>query len=149
MLALAAMVMLFRPDKKADAKEERLQDAQWVMLQDKKKLEACVESRESFRREARAQLDSVGLEEAQGSLRRARTLLDEAKDARAESNLYRQRQQALVSRRSSLEESLALASASACSSASIRVLSEPWKRLTRLWLKRCSSAAACWKQASI
>lgn len=109
MLALAAMVMLFRPDKKADAKEERLQDAQWVMLQDKKKLEACVESRESFRREARAQLDSVGLEEAQGSLRRARTLLDEAKDARAESNLYRQRQQALVSRRSSLEESLALA----------------------------------------
>ncbi|WP_418830964.1 AAA family ATPase, partial [Paraeggerthella sp.] len=32
MLALAAMVMLFRPDKKADAKEERLQDAQWVML---------------------------------------------------------------------------------------------------------------------
>ncbi|WP_428422341.1 ATP-binding protein [Paraeggerthella hominis] len=109
MLALAAMVMLFRPDKKADAKEERLQDAQWVMLQDKKKLEACVESRESFRREARTQLDSVGLEEAQGSLRRARTLLDEAKDARAESNLYRQRQQALVSRRSSLEESLALA----------------------------------------
>ena len=109
MLALAAMVMLFRPDKKADAKEERLQDTQWVMLQDKKKLEACVESRESFRREARAQLDSVGLEEAQGSLRRARTLLDEAKDARAESNLYRQRQQALVSRRSSLEESLALA----------------------------------------
>lgn len=109
MLALAAMVMLFRPDKKADAKEERLQDAQWVMLQDKKKLEACVESRESFRREARAQLDSVGLEEAQGSLRRARTLLDEAKDARAESNLYRQRQQALVSRRSSLEESLAFA----------------------------------------
>ncbi len=109
MLALAAMVMLFRPDKKADAKEERLQDAQWVMLQDKKKLEACVESRESFRREARAQLDSAGLEEAQGSLRRARTLLDEAKDARAESNLYRQRQQALVSRRSSLEESLALA----------------------------------------
>lgn len=109
MLALAAMVMLFRPDKKADAKEERLQDAQWVMLQDKKKLEACMESRESFRQEARAQLDSAGLQEAQGSLRRARTLLDEAKDARAESNLYRQRQQALVSRRSSLEESLALA----------------------------------------
>lgn len=109
MLALAAMVMLFRPNKEEDAKEARKQDAQWVMLQDKKKLEACLESQEAFRVRARAQLDAAGLADANGSLRRSRTLLDEAKDARAENNLFQQRLQALVSRRSALEESLASA----------------------------------------
>ena len=109
MLALAAMVMLFRPNKEEEAKEARKQDAQWVMLQDKKKLEACLESQAAFRDRARAQLDAAGLGEAQGSLRRSRTLLDEAKDARAENNLFQQRLQALVSRRSALEESLASA----------------------------------------
>ena len=103
------MVMLFRPNKEEDAKEARKQDAQWVMLQDKKKLEACLESQAAFRNRARAQLDAAGLAEAQGSLRRSRTLLDEAKDARAENNLFQQRLQALVSRRSALEESLASA----------------------------------------
>ena len=109
MLALAAMVMLFRPNKEEDAKEARKQDAQWVMLQDKKKLEACLESQEAFKVRARAQLDAAGLADANGSLRRSRTLLDEAKDARAENNLFQQRLQALVSRRSALEESLASA----------------------------------------
>ncbi len=109
MLALAAMVMLFRPNKEEGAKEARKQDAQWVMLQDKKKLEACLESQEAFRVRARAQLDAAGLADANGSLRRSRTLLDEAKDARAENNLFQQRLQALVSRRSALEESLASA----------------------------------------
>ena len=42
MLAAAALVMLFRPDKATEAQEARKQDAQWVMLQDKKKLEACL-----------------------------------------------------------------------------------------------------------
>lgn len=109
MLALAAMVMLFRPNKEEDAKEARKQDAQWVMLQDKKKLEACLESQEAFKVRARAQLDAAGLADANGSLRRSRTLLDEAKDARAENNLFQQRLQALISRRSALEESLASA----------------------------------------
>ena len=109
MLALAAMVMLFRPNKEEDAKEARKQDAQWVMVQDKKKLEACLESQEAFKVRARAQLDAAGLADANGSLRRSRTLLDEAKDARAENNLFQQRLQALVSRRSALEESLASA----------------------------------------
>ena len=109
MLALAAMVMLFRPNKEEGAKEARKQDAQWVMLQDKKKLEACLESQEAFKVRARAQLDAAGLADANGSLRRSRTLLDEAKDARAENNLFQQRLQALISRRSALEESLASA----------------------------------------
>lgn len=109
MLALAALVMLFRPDKAADAKEARKQDAHWVMLQDKKKLEACIEGRDAFKERARLQLDRAGLAEARGSLRRSRTLLDEAKDARTEANLFQQRQQALASRRSALEERLSSA----------------------------------------
>ena len=108
-LALAALVMLFRPNKEADAKEARKQDARWVMLQDKKKLEACRQNQDAFRRRAQEQLDAAGLEEAQGSLRRSRTLLDEAKDARAETNLFQQRQQAFVSRRTALEDNLASA----------------------------------------
>lgn len=105
-LALAALVMLFRPNKEADAKEARKQDARWVMLQDKKKLEACLQSQDAFRSRAQAQLDAAGLEEAQGSLRRSRTLLDEAKDARAETSLFQQRHQAFVSRRTALEDNL-------------------------------------------
>lgn len=108
-LAAAALVMLFRPDKAADAMTARKQDAQWVMLQDKKKLEACLQSQAACRDRVRMQLDEAGLADAHGSLRRSRTLLDEAKDARAESSLFQQRQQALISRRTALEESLSSA----------------------------------------
>ncbi len=108
-IALAALAMLFRPDKEADAKEARKHDAQWIMLQDKKKLEACLQNQAACGERARRQLDATGLAAAQGSLRQARLLLDEAREARAEESLHLQRQQALVSRRSSLEEDLARA----------------------------------------
>ena len=107
MLAAAALVMLFRPDKAAEAQEARKQDAQWVMLQDKKKLEACLSAQEQLAARIRAQLDAAGLSAAQGSLRSARSLLSEAKDARAEAGLFQQRQQALVSRLSAVEDNLA------------------------------------------
>ncbi|PNV66849.1 AAA family ATPase [Enteroscipio rubneri] len=105
-VTLAALVMLFRPDKAADAKEARKQDAHWIMLQDKKKLEACLQNRAAFQERARTQLDAAGLGPALGSLRQSRALLDEAREARAEERLFRQRQQALVSRRIALEDSL-------------------------------------------
>lgn len=105
-IALAALVMLFRPDKDADAKEARKQDAQWIMLQDRKKLEACQQSQAAFKERAREQLDAAGLAAALGSLRQARVLLDDAREARAEENLFQQRQQALVSRRTALQDSL-------------------------------------------
>ena len=107
MLAAAALVMLFRPDKAAEAQEARKQDAQWVMLQDKKKLEACLSAQEQLAARIRAQFDAAGLSAAQGSLRSARSLLSEAKDARAEAGLFQQRQQALVSRLSAVEDNLA------------------------------------------
>ena len=52
-------------------------------------------------------LERSGLGAAQGSLRRARSLLDEARDARAASGLFVQKQQALVAQLSSIEDRLA------------------------------------------
>ena len=105
-MAAASLVMLFRPDKKAEAADARVQDARWVMLQDKKKLEACCAEREEHRQRVENELAAMGLSEAKDSLRQARTLLDEAHDLRATNALYQQRRQALVSRRTALEETL-------------------------------------------
>ena len=108
-LASASVAMLMRPDKAADAQEERRADAEWVMLQDKKKLEACLAARDDFRVRLREQLDELGLCAAQGSLRQARELLDAAREARAAANLLAQRRQALTSRRAKLAGNLAKA----------------------------------------
>lgn len=103
-LALAALAMLFRPDREAEAADARRQDAQWVMLQDKKKLEACVAMRERHAERVREVLDGAGLGAAQGSLRRARSLLDEARDARSELASLEQRRRAAASRLSALND---------------------------------------------
>ncbi|MEG0757075.1 MAG: AAA family ATPase [Raoultibacter sp.] len=105
-LAGAALVMLFRPSKTEEALSQRKKDAQWVMLQDKKKLEACEESLADQKARTMTFLESVGLSASQGSLRRARLLLDEARDARAESGLYGQKQQALVAQLTAVEDRL-------------------------------------------
>lgn len=105
-LAGAALVMLFRPNKTEEALEARKQDANWVMLQDKKKLEACLDDQARVQERIAAELNAAGLAAAQGSLRRARSLLDEAREVRAEAGLFVQKQQALVSRLSAVEESL-------------------------------------------
>lgn len=106
-LAFAALVVLFRLGKKADANEAYIQDAHWVMLQDKKKLETCIRNRESFRVHMQEQLNASGLAAAQGFLGRARTLLDDARDERAKNALYQQRLQAVVARRAALENKAA------------------------------------------
>lgn len=106
-IAFAALVMLFRPNKEEEAYSQRKQDAHWVMLQDKKKLEACLEKLSLFQKRCCETLDQQGLAAAHGSLRSARLLLDEAKAARASCTAHHQRQQALASRRSALEDEIA------------------------------------------
>lgn len=98
LLAAAAVVMLFRPDRAAEERKERLEDARWMMVQDKKKLEACEADMQDAAERIAADLEEMGLAAAEGSLRRARALLDEARDARAEMALDRQRQQAASAR---------------------------------------------------
>ena len=73
--------MLFKPGRKGDERSQRVQDRHWVMLQDKKKLEACLAEQEHQRQAVQAELAAMGLSEAKDSLRHARALLDEAKDA--------------------------------------------------------------------
>ena len=58
------------------------------------------------RDDRRRRLDEAGLESAEGSLRRARSLLDEAHEGRAERELLDQRRRALVSRSSSVKEAI-------------------------------------------
>ena len=110
-LAAAALVMLFRPSKEDDRRAAQERDAHWVMLQDRKKLETVEAAREACAQTIRRRLDEAGRESAEGSLRRARSLLDEAHEGRAERELLDQRRRALVSRLSSVEEAIADAEA--------------------------------------
>ncbi|MEG1397710.1 MAG: AAA family ATPase [Raoultibacter sp.] len=104
LLAAAALVMLFRPNKSEEALAQRKQDAQWVMLQDKKKLEACEEELRVQTEKIDAFLTGEGLASAHGSLRRARSLLEEAKEASTENSLFMQKRQAFISQLSALTE---------------------------------------------
>ncbi len=81
-LAAAALVVLFRPNKDADALENRRQDAHWVMLQDKKLLDARTAERDKLDADLRTLLDRNGLGPANGSVRQALLLLDDAQEAR-------------------------------------------------------------------
>ena len=107
LLAGAALVMLFRPSKADEERAERLENAHWVMLQDQKKLESCRSDQDELAEQIGAYLAGEGLSEAGGSLRRARALLDEAKDVRADATLFEQKRQACLARRSAIEDSLA------------------------------------------
>jgi len=82
-LAAAALVVLFRPNRSQEALGDRRKDAQWVMLQDRKKLDASLAEAEDLRGRVSAFLEENGLQGANGSIRQARALLDDARDARA------------------------------------------------------------------
>lgn len=105
-LACAAFVLIFRPDKTQEERESKKQDLQWVMLQDKKRYEACCEDLDEFTQRARTYLNGIGLEEADGSLRRARALLDEANERRAARNLALQKSQAVHARKARVDAQL-------------------------------------------
>ena len=81
--AAAALIVLLRPNKGAEELERRRKDAQWIMLQDKKKLDASTEAKERFENEVAALFASWGLEAAGTSIRQARALLDDAYAERA------------------------------------------------------------------
>ena len=91
LMATGGFAMLFRPNKEEGARKARFDDAHWVMIQDKKKLEACQAEEGSVAAQVREALDEEGLGEAQGSVRQARALLDEAREARQAMALCRQR----------------------------------------------------------
>lgn len=93
LMVAGGFALLFRPDKQNVARKERFADAHWVMVQDKKKLEACQAEEEKFAKRLADELASLGLAPAE-TLRQARVLLDEARDARSDIALSQQRQHA-------------------------------------------------------
>ena len=97
-------VLLFRPMQQGEDAKKRLADAHWVMLQDAKKLEAMTAELEEHDAEISRYLDSVGLQAASGSLRRARVLLDAASQDRADWSVLDQRRQSLTAQRVVLED---------------------------------------------
>lgn len=97
-LAAAALVLMFCPNKRDEARRSDLQQAQQAMLQDKKRLEACERDVAALERTIEESLAEMGLAVAGASPRRARALLDEAKDVRAEMALDCQREQAVAQR---------------------------------------------------
>lgn len=106
LMAVGGFAMLFRPDKEEGARKARFDDARWVMVQDKKKLEACEAEEEQLSARVAQALAEEGLAEAQGSVRQARAILDEAREVRQAIALCRQRQQAAASRRTEAERRL-------------------------------------------
>lgn len=105
-LAGATVGMLLSRSKHDNAYGARLKDAQWVVLQDEKKLEACQADLDRMHAEMAAELDAMGLPAAQGQPRRARVILDEAKDARSQMALDDQRAQAATLRASQVQARL-------------------------------------------
>ena len=106
-LAAAAIVVLFRPNKDAEALENRQKDAHWVMLQDKKLLDARIAERDQLDAELQALLARYGLEVADGSIRQALLLLDDAQEARARMAERRQRAMAQEMHESSASQAVA------------------------------------------
>ena len=95
LLAIATVALVARPDRSAEALDARRSDAQWVMLQDKKKLETSTAAKQLIDADIAAYLEERGLAAANGSIRQARALLDDAREARASEQALNQRVAAL------------------------------------------------------
>lgn len=106
LLAAAALVLLFRPSRRDEERQDRADAAHEAQVKCEKRLEMCEEAQRALGVEVERALAEMGLGDAGGSLRRARVLLDDAKDARAEMALDRQRQQAATQRIEEIEARL-------------------------------------------
>lgn len=95
LVAVAAVVALLRPDHTDDLVQQRRQDTHWVMLQDKKRCEACEEELRTCDGRIEACLGFNHLGAASGSLRRARELLDVADRERSQLNALLQKEQSI------------------------------------------------------
>lgn len=103
-IAFMAVVMLFRPNAAQQENGKRLKDARWVMLQDEKKLEVLLAERREQGGKVEDYLRENGLEQAQGSLRRARVLLDGVARQRNEWHMLDQRRQSLTAQHAALRD---------------------------------------------
>ncbi len=89
-LAAAAVFLVARPERDEKTFDSRLQDTQWVMLQDQKKLDQAKAGKEALDEQVARWLSTNGFSQAGGSIRVARSILDEVRDFRAKNELRNQ-----------------------------------------------------------
>lgn len=89
-LAAAAVFLVARPERDEKTSDSRLQDTQWVMLQDQKKLDQAKAGKEALDEQVARWLSGNGFSKAGGSIRVARSILDEVRDFRAKNELRNQ-----------------------------------------------------------
>lgn len=89
-LAAAAVFLAARPERDEKTLDSRLQDTQWVMLQDQKKLDQAKAGKEALDEQVARWLSGNGFSKAGGSIRVARSILDEVRDFRAKNELRNQ-----------------------------------------------------------
>lgn len=89
-LAAAAVFLVARPERDEKTFDSRLQDTQWVMLQDQKKLDQAKAAKDAVDEQVARWLSGNGFSQAGGSIRVARSILDEVRDFRAKNELRNQ-----------------------------------------------------------
>ena len=89
-LAAAAVFLVARPERDEKTLDSRLQDTQWVMLQDQKKLDQAKAGKEALDEQVARWLSGNGFGQTGGSIRVARSILDEVRDFRAKNELRNQ-----------------------------------------------------------
>lgn len=89
-LAAAAVFLVARPERDEKTFDLRLRDTQWVMLQDQKKLDQAKAAKDAVDEQVVRWLSGNGFSQAGGSIRVARSILDEVRDFRAKNELRNQ-----------------------------------------------------------
>ena len=106
-LGAASVMVALRSSQSKLSLERRLEDARWAMLQDQKKLAACESEYAAAGERIASYLRANHLSDAGGSLRRARSMLDVARDLRAMESLFDQQRQAAYAQRAVLDDATA------------------------------------------
>ncbi len=106
LLGAVAIFGLLRPSRDEEAALSRQQDAQWVMLQDKKKLDSSMKEQDQLDRRIAVYLEDVGLGAAKGSLRQARIILEEALQEQIRQSTVDQRISAIKMHADTLKEEI-------------------------------------------
>ena len=103
--ATAGLLMNLQPSKREEELEDRRNKAEWVMQQDEKALTLAERNLDDHLYQIRIFLDGNGLSEAQGSIRRARHMLTQARELRSATAAADQSRKAVDLQIASLEES--------------------------------------------
>ncbi len=106
MIAAVGIIMNLRPSKLEEHLDERLKKAEWIMKQDEKNLAKVKQEELHYQESLKNYLDAHHMRAAQGSLKRARSMLDEARQYRFKQEAEVQNEKALALQEASLRSAL-------------------------------------------